>query len=248
VADPQACTFDPGVLTCKSGNGPDCLTPYQVTRVRQIYRGVQDALSGDRLTPGLLPTSENDWLPPPFASVMARISTSYFQHLIFKDPTWEPSRLNLDEALARARTLDDGWSSTDPNLGAFVRRGGKLLLWHGWSDGALSPFNTINYYNDVMATVDKVQGADQIRLFMAPGVHHCAGSEGTWQVDYLSAIDDWVERGKTPERLSAGRPLEGGGIRSRPLCPYPQVATYTGQGSTDEATSFVCMTPPSSSR
>ena len=243
VADPEACTFDPGVLACTSGDGPHCLTPYQVTRVRQIYQGIQDARSGERLSPGLLPTSEVDWLPPPFAAEMARIATSYFQHVVFKDPTWEPSRRNLDAAIARGRTLDDGVSTTDPNLGAFVRRGGKLILWHGWSDGALAPHNTINYYNDVLSAVGKVQGADQIRLFMAPGVHHCAGGEGAWQADYLSVIDEWVERGNAPERLIAGRPLEGGGIRSRPLCPYPQVATYTGAGSSDDARSFVCTAP-----
>jgi feruloyl esterase len=125
----------------------------------------------------------------------------------------------------------------------FVRRGGKLILWHGWSDGALAPHSTINYYSDVLSAVGKVQGADQIRLFMAPGVHHCAGGEGAWQADYLSVIDEWVERGNPPERLIAGRPLEGGGIRSRPLCPYPQVATYTGAGSSDDARSFVCTAP-----
>jgi len=246
VTDPEACKFDPGVLVCKSGDESNCLTPHQVTRVRQIYRGPQDPRSGERLSPGLLPTSEVDWLPPPFASEMARISTSYFQHVVFKDPTWELSRLNLDAAVARARALDDGVSTPDPNLEAFVRRGGKLLLWHGWSDGALSPLNTINYYNDVVSTVGKVQGADQIRLFMAPGVQHCAGGEGAWQVDYFSVIDEWVERGNAPERLIAGRPLEAAGMRTRPLCPYPQIATYTGQGSSDEAASFVCKAPLSS--
>jgi feruloyl esterase len=240
VTDPQSCMFDPGVLACKSGDGPDCLTPHQVTRVRQIYRKIQEPRSGERVSPGLLPTSEVDWLPPPFASDMARIATSYFQHVVFKDPTWEPSRLNLEAAVARARTLDDGVSTTDPDLKSFVRRGGKLLLWHGWSDGAIAPLSTISFYDDVMSMVGTVQVADQIRLFMAPGVRHCAGGEGPWQVDYLSVIEQWVEGGKAPERLIASRPLGGAGTRTRPLCPYPQIATYTGQGSSDEAGSFVC--------
>jgi feruloyl esterase len=243
VTDPTACMFDPGVLACKSGDGPDCLTPHQVTRVRQIYRGSQD-LRSERLSSGLQPTSESNWLPPPFASEMGRIATSYFQHVVFKDPTWEPSRLNLDAAIARARNVDDGVSTVDPDLRAFVQRGGKLLLWHGWSDGAIAPFNTIDYYNDVMSTVGKIQGADQIRLFMAPGVQHCGGGEGPWQVDYLSVLEQWVEGGKAPERLITSRRLEGAGQRSRPLCPYPQMAIYTGKGNSDEAGSFVCSPAP----
>lgn len=240
VTDPEACVFDPGVLACSSGDGPDCLTPHQVTRVRQIYRDMQDQRGGERLSRGLLPTSEVGWLPPPFAPDMARIATSYFQHVVFKDPTWEPSRLNLDAAVARARTVDDGVSTTDPNLKAFLRRGGKLLLWHGWSDGAIAPPNTIAYYNDVMSTVGKDLGANQIRLFMAPGVQHCAGGEGPWQVDYLSVIEQWVEGGKAPERLISSGRLDGARTRTRPLCPYPQIATFTGQGSSDEAGSFIC--------
>jgi feruloyl esterase len=213
-----------GVLACKSGGGTDCPTPRQVTWVRQIYQGLQDPQNGERTFHGLLPTSEVDWLPPPFASDMARIATSYSQHVVFKDPTWEPSRFDVDATIARLRTMDDGISTANPDLSAFVRRGGKLLLWHGWSDGSLVPLNTINYYNDVMSTVGKVQGADQIRLFMAPGVHHCAGGEGAWQVDCLLVIEKWVEDGKAPERLIASRPLEGAGMRTRSLCPYPEIA------------------------
>jgi feruloyl esterase len=240
VTDPEACMFDPDVLACNSGDGPDCLTPHQVTRVRQIYWGMQGSAAVDGASPGLLPTSEAGWIPPPFAADMARIATSYFQHVVFKDPTWVPTRLNLEAAVARARTLDDGVSTADPDLKAFVRRGGKLLLWHGWSDGAIPPLNTVDYDNDVISTVGRVPGEDQIRLFMAPGVQHCGGGEGPWQIDYLSVIEQWVEDGKAPERLITSRRLEGGGQRSRPLCPYPQVATYTGIGSSDEAGSFVC--------
>ena len=110
------------------------------------------------------------------------------------------------------------------------------------------PFESITYYNDVMSTLGNSQAANQIRLFMAPGVQHCGGGKGAGQVDFVSVIDDWVEHGKAPDRVIATRPLEGGGRRSRPLCPYPQVATYTGQGSTDEAENFVCKTPTSSTR
>ena len=249
VTDPMACTFDPGVLACKAGDQPDCLTARQVARVRQIYRGVQDPRSGAQIFPGMLPTSEVDWVPPPFVSEVAAIGTNYFRQVVFRDPKWDPFQLDLGADVARARTADGGSiAMTDADLHAFVRRGGKLLLWHGWSDGSIPPHNTINYYNDLMSTLGSGQPHDQVRLFMAPGVQHCGGGEGAWQVDFLAIIEDWVQRGKAPERVVASRPLEGGGSHSRPLCPYPQVATYTGQGSADEAGNFVCKTPSSSSR
>jgi len=246
VTDPRACAFDPGVLACKAGDRPDCLTPRQVTWARQIYRGSRAQAGNERIIPGRLPTSEVDWLPPPFAADMATIGTSYLRHVIFKDPNWDPARVDLDADLARARTQHDGMTSLpDPDLRAFVQRGGKLLLWHGWSDGAISPLSTIDYYNDVVAATGKGQ-SDQIRLLMAPGVHHCGGGgEGPFQIDLLSVIEEWVERGKAPERVIVSRPLEGGRMRTRPLCPYPQMATYTGQGSSDDAASFVCKAPSS---
>jgi hypothetical protein len=246
VTDPRACTFDPGVLACKAGDRPDCLTPRQVAWARQIYSGIRDQASNEQISQGLPPTSEVDWVPPPFVADMATISTSYFRHVISKDPNWDPARLDLDADGARARTQDNGIVSLpDPDLSAFVRRGGKLLLWHGWSDGALSPLNTIDYYNNVIATTRENQASNGIRLFMAPGVQHCGGGEGPSPIDLLSVIEAWVESGKAPERVIASRPFEGGRMRTRPLCPYPQLATYTGQGSSDDAASFVCKAPSS---
>jgi hypothetical protein len=100
--------------------------------------------------------------------------------------------------------------------------------------------------SEVDWVVEKTHGdttAGHVRLFMAPGVHHCAGGEGAWQVDFLSVLEEWVERGKAPDRITASRPLEGGRTRTRPLCPYPQVATYAGEGNSDDARSFVCTSP-----
>lgn len=115
-----------------------------------------------------------------------------------------------------------------------------IKLWHGWTDGLIPAQNTIDYYEKVLATIGAERVKDSVRLFMAPGVDHCAGGEGTFQIDALAAIDAWVESGKAPEQLVASRPLPGGARRTRPLCPYPQVARYRGQGSTDEASNFAC--------
>src|SRR6185436_12107378 len=165
---------------------------------------------------GPLPTSEEGWVPPPFAQGTESIGTGYLRQVFFQDPKWDPSRLDLVAAVARARTRgDEEVYRTDPDLRAFIGRGGKLLLWHGWSDGAIVPGATIDYYNDALARTFDGQPSDQIRLFMSPGVHHCGGGEGASQIDFLSAIDDWVEHGKAPDRITASRPLENGGTRTR---------------------------------
>jgi feruloyl esterase len=243
VNDPTACTFDPSVLACKSGNQPDCLTPRQVAWARQIYSGIRDPRSGEQLFPGVPPTSEADWLPPPFVAETDSIGANYFRYVLLRDPNRDLSGLDLDAAVAWARKDDAVVSVTDPDLETFVQRGRKLLLWHGGSDGAIPLGNTINYYNQVMAKIGERRESDPVRLFIAPGVQHCGGGEGAWQADLLSVIDQWVESGKAPERIVAQRPLEGGATRTRPWCPYPQVVTFNGRGSSDAAGSFVCSTP-----
>jgi feruloyl esterase len=105
----------------------------------------------------------------------------------------------------------------------------------------ISAQNSIDYYEDVVATTGADQVKDSVRLFMVPGVDHCSGGEGTFGLDALGAIDAWVEQGRAPERIVASRPLAGGGVRTRPLCAYPQIARYQGAGSTDAAANFECV-------
>ena len=120
-------------------------------------------------------------------------------------------------------------------------------MYHGWSDPDISPLNTIRYYEDV---VSKIQGPrlreealratnEFFRLFMVPGMQHCSGGPGATTFDMVTALEDWVERGKAPDVIPASR-INGVGVRTRPLCLYPLVATYTGKGSTDDAANFVC--------
>ena len=123
--------------------------------------------------------------------------------------------------------------------GAFKARGGKLLLYHGWNDGLISPGNTVNYFTDVNKTMGKGQD-DFVRLFMAPGVGHCQGGAGPDQVNWMGALERWRESGKAPDRIEAAR-VAGNRIEmTRPLCPYPQIAKYTGTGSTNDAQNFLC--------
>jgi feruloyl esterase len=242
VEDPRSCTFDPGTLVCTAGKSSGCLTPGQVAAARSIYAGLVNPRTGEKIFPGPAPASELQWAQ--FAPGGFPAAVNYWRDQVTGDPNWDAAQLDLDKDLARARALDTAEvTATDPNLSAFVARRGKLLLWHGWTDGAIPAQNTIDYYESVLATTGAEQVKDSVRLFLAPGVDHCGGGEGTFMIDALGAIDTWVESGKAPEQLVASRPLAGGGRRTRPLCPYPQVARYRGQGSTDDASNFACEPP-----
>jgi feruloyl esterase len=132
-------------------------------------------------------------------------------------------------------------NQVNPDLKAFQDHGGKLLQFHGWSDPAISPLNTVNYFSSVRARMGDT--ASFYRLFMMPGVGHCGGGAGPSEFDRMAVISDWVENGKAPDRIVASH-LTGGKVdRTRPLCVYPKIAKYQGTGSTDDAASFACALP-----
>ena len=205
---------------------------------------------GQQIFPGLEPGSENGWdFFTGGAYSQPPIVASHFKYLVFQDPKWDYRTLNFDSDVALADKLDNGvLNATNANLKEFFELGGKLLLYHGWSDRAIAPQNTLNYYDSVVSAIggaDKVQSS--IRLFMAPGMDHCSGGDGPFDFDDVAALEQWVEKGKAPDRIIAAH-FPGGAPaspsakpdRTRPLCPYPQVAKYKGSGSTDDASNFVC--------
>jgi len=130
-------------------------------------------------------------------------------------------------------------NATDPDLSKFKARGGKILMYHGWNDVAISPQNSIDYYKSVLAKMGGNQ-SDFIRLFMVPGMGHCQGGPGPDQVNYMSALERWREAGDAPASMTATRVVGNRVDMTRPLCGYPQRATYKGTGSTNDAANFVC--------
>jgi feruloyl esterase len=158
------------------------------------------------------------------------------------DPDWDYASYdfsNFDDDTAFGASY---LNATDTDLSSFRLAGGKLLMWHGWCDTALSSFSTIQYYEAVDSKDPDVR--DYFRLFMMPGVLHCAGGPGPDRVDWLEAIEAWVERGEAPDRLLASRLSDDGSVEmTRPLCPYPEVAVYDGKGNSNEAESFRCEVP-----
>ena len=237
IEDPTRCRFDPKVLECKGSESSVCLTPPQVEAVRKIYGTAKNPRTGQEIFPGLAPGSELGWSglagPQPLS-----IAVDHFKYVVFKDPTWDWRTMNFDTDVALADKTDDGMlNATDPDLKAFIGHGGKLLMYHGWNDQLIGPQNSINYYKSVP---DALRGS--VRLFMVPGMNHCAGGEGPNTFDVVSAMEQWVEQGKAPVQITASHSTSGAVDRTRPLCPYPQVAQYKGTGSTDDAVNFVCAT------
>jgi feruloyl esterase len=238
IENPLACKFDPEVLACKAGDGPDCLTAPQVEAARKLYADSANPKTGRRLYAGLAPGSELGWRvwggPEPLA-----IGLDYFRYVVFEDPKWDYHTLDFDRDVARAEELDaNRINATDPNLKPFFARGGKLIQYHGWSDPQISPGNSVDYYRSVTALLGKVD--DSYRVFMVPGMAHCGGGEGATSFDAMSALEDWVEREKAPDRIIASRTREGKTSWTHPLCPFPQIAVYTGKGSPDDAANYVC--------
>jgi feruloyl esterase len=161
-------------------------------------------------------------------------------------PSWTVNTFDPDRDIpVLEKQLGSTLDAADPDLHQFQARGGKLIMYHGWADPLLSPYNTLDYYGSVVQVMGGQQATDSfLRLFMVPGMEHCRGGPGPNTFDAVAPLDDWVEHGVPPERIVASHNgADGKQVdRTRPLCRYPQVARYKGTGSTDEAASFSCQT------
>jgi tannase/feruloyl esterase len=240
IADPTKCPFDPAVLECTSGDGPGCLTKPQVVAARRIYAAVIDPKTGAQISTGLEPGSELQW-----GSVAGHEPHSMYNDLlrfvVMQDPKWNYRTLDVSRQLELARKADHGvLSATSLELSPFVSRGGKLLIYHGWADQNIPPRESVNYYNGVVKTMGRSKADEAVRLFMAPGMGHCGGGDGPSEFDTLAALEHWREDGKAPSEILASQVRDGHVSRTRPLCPYPQIAVYRGTGSIDRAENFEC--------
>jgi feruloyl esterase len=243
IEDPSRCAFDPGVLECKGDDAPTCLTAPQVSAARKIYAPIVNPRTKQPIFPGLAPGSELAWGtvagPQPLG-----FPQEIYKYVVFRNPDWDYRTLDLDADVARAEKAYDGMmDAINPDLRAFFGHGGKLVQYHGWSDQAVAPASSIDYYNAVAGKLGRPAVEKSYRLFMVPGMTHCLGGEGTGTFDTLATLERWVEQGQPPAQIRASRSTNGVVTRTRPLCPYPEIASYKGTGNTDEAESFVCKVP-----
>jgi feruloyl esterase len=245
IEDPSRCQFDPKTLLCSNGDGPSCLTAPQAAAAQKIYAPAKNPRTGQEIFPGLAIGSERGWAALAGGPRPLSIAEDHFKYVVFKNPDWDFKTLDFDRDLDLADRIDRdfGLNANDPNLQAFATRGGKILMYHGWNDQLISPPNSINYLKSVESALGPTKTADLMRLFMVPGMTHCAGGDGTSAFDMLKALEQWVEQGQAPARIVASRFANDKLVRTRPLCPYPQIARYSGSGSTDDEANFACQTP-----
>jgi feruloyl esterase len=239
IENPAQCRFDAASLVCNATRSAQCLSPLQAETVNMTYAGPTDR-AGRSLFPGLSRGSELGWNTLSGERPLSLAAETYGT-LVFDDPNWDYRRFDAarDFAIGVER-IGPLMDSSDPNVTPFLSRGGKLLLYHGWNDPGIPPRSTVGYYESVKATVAAPLAQNGVRLFMVPGMNHCAGGVGTDTFDAVAALDRWVSHGEAPQRIEASRVVDGKVVRTRPLCPFPQVAVYDGGGSTDASENFVC--------
>ncbi len=237
LENPMACKFEPKEMLCKNGDNDSCLTAPQIAALSRVHAGMKNPRTGESLHPG--------WQvgAVPNTNMMVgrrpeQVAIDTFR-VLFNNPDWDYKTMDFDKDIARADQLGRNlMDASDPTrLKAFLARGGKLMMYHGWSDTNISPLLGLDYYNKaVAANGGRAKTDNSIRMFMLPGLGHCGP-----YFDKMPPIVDWVENGKAPDRIVVNHAGPDGKVtRTRPACVWPQIAKYNGTGSIDEAANFSC--------
>jgi feruloyl esterase len=233
ISYPPSCQPDFKALQCEGADRSDCLTPRQVQTAQTIISPAT-TVSGKILFPRLEPGTELGWGRLAGGPEPADLFVDQFRYAVYQNPQWDWRTFNLTRDAEKANAVNKDVDELEPNLTAFAKHGGKLLIYHGWADQQVAPGSSVEFYESLQPA------SGWVRLFMVPGMGHCSGGEGPNSFDKIAALEQWVEQGKAPERLIAAHRTAGKVDRTRPLCPYPQVARYKGSGNIDDEASFVC--------
>jgi Tannase and feruloyl esterase len=254
VENPLGCKFDPAQLRCAATETNQCLTDAQITTLRKIYGGAHNPRTGERILSGFEPGAEaepgswdlwgSEW--------GLAFGKNFLRYIVFNDPDYDILRFDLDRDF---KMMSEKFSSTldavNPDLRKFKEHGGKLIQYHGWEDPAIPPRDSIAYFDSVQSKMGDT--SNFYRLFMAPGMLHCAGGRGANPVaaPAMAALINWVEQGRAPDKLivtkRVGNKPQGAIERTRPLCPYPRLARWDGTGDWNSVDSFRCAAPESHS-
>jgi feruloyl esterase len=252
VDDPRKCNFDPSTMQCPAGTDAlTCLTPAQVTMAKIINGGPQRP-NGQQLWPGFTWSGEAKWGGSVAGGATPGGSSfDFFRYWVWQDPKYDNKTFNFDsdfdftnnKEVAPGQTMDSVVNVKPEGINTFGAHGGKMLMYHGWADDQVQVLGTIPFYNRVMAANNNAKPDAFYRLFLVPGMQHCSGGDGPDSFDKLAALENWVEKGIAPDQIIASKIVSGKVTRTRPLCPYPQVAKYNGTGSIDDAANFACTNP-----
>jgi feruloyl esterase len=242
IEDPRQCKFDPKVLECKGAEAASCLTSAQVEAARKIYAGPTNPRTGKPIYFPPMPGVEREW-PALTGAEPLGLASDWLKHYVFKDPNWDPKTrpFDYDKDLALAETPENLLLNADnPDIRPFIDRGGKLLLYEGWSDGRTIPGFPIDYYERVVKTIGAKRAQESVRLFMVPGFVHC---EDRGEFEMVREVEHWIETGQAPDRIIGSRVRDGKVVGTRLLCAYPKVATYRGSGNPDHHGNYTCQVP-----
>ena len=262
IDDPRRCDFNPArdLPHCAGGTDqPDCFTVNEIHALERIYGDVMS--HGKRFFPGWPVGAEiaglngqSGWLGqeingPNGNGAWTSYGYNFLRFLaapkdvtIDADPAQAFSQFDIDKYSTQVEEVHQIIDANDPDLSLFRRHGGKLLMYFGWADPQLNPRMGVEYFEQASEKMGESTG-DFFRLFMVPGMFHCGGGVGTSTFDAATPLVNWVEAGQAPARIEASRVVSGTVVRTRPLCPYPQVARYKGSGSIDESANFTCGNP-----
>ena len=262
ISDPRRCDFDPKTIACKSGQTDGCLTPAQVEAAERIYNGAHKS-DGTRIFPGLARGSELNWPRIWAGNTPGGSSWDFWRYSVYQDKNFTNTQFDFDkdtDKVLNAKLLNSTFSdayNVNPDLAAFEKHGGKLIMYHGWADQQISPFASVDFYNKAVDKIGKAKADTFYRMYMLPGIYHCSGGPGVGNIgdsspavqrdpehDLVEAIDVWVTKHKAPPIL-IGTHLDDNkkADRTRPLCPYPEESQYKGSGDINDAKNFVCRDP-----
>jgi len=255
IDDPRRCDFDAArelPICANDVDAKDCFTSAQIRTLNVIYRGAESG--GKRIFWGqpvgaeIGAPAQSIWanwiISPTGRTISYNFAETFFRYLAFPkpDPNYDLKSFNFETDLPRLQAISGVLDAKNTDLNRFKARGGKIVMYYGWADTALNPLMGVDYYEKVSARFG-ASTMDFFRLFMVPGMAHCRGGVGADQCDFLTALVEWVEKGVAPKQIVASQSRDGKALRTRPLCPYPQVARRNGNSNPDDAQSFVCDNP-----
>lgn len=249
ITNTAQCTFSPADLACQGEANAQCLAPEEVAAAQTMYAGVVSR-DGTVWFPGTGPASEPLWAA--YTSPQFTIGSGFFRDLVLGDPAWQSSSWNTDTHMPVAMAATEELIAMDPDISDFLGGGGKLIMYHGTTDGLISYGNSVNYFESVLSLLGDDVINDGVRFYPVPGMDHCSGGEGAHAIDWLTPMENWIENGTAPATLTGMHPALPAGFPgaenslgefTRPICAYPEAPVYDGSGDIMNAASFSCASP-----